>query len=469
MDSPITLFSVVGDKVASSSTLEALLNRSSLPISMIERFYNPFFDHETPNLILLSMLPTPDRLNLRLVSHKTLDWINGALSDTFSTLYIDPATRHFENDEASKGLHRIGGYCREAVVRLSHNSPSKVLARGTSEVKEPVSQPEPSLELIGEQSSHVSLKSHSAEAKTTSFNHTSSQSQISPVDVPYWRTILQQTHNIQIFTISLPGEPGWCGLRHTERILLAIRQALESVSLPLLHSFKLVPIHIMGLLHLRWAGGTAFGSSDWMAGRLWTQIKKLEVWLTNPAKTMSRKQQNMGIKVLHDYLTSFCPTVEELKWCWVGQYGPNVMFLEDAVAERHEVGKFSQPLLVWKKLHTATLLDCDVSEEQVSKMFGERAPNLQNLIAEGDFEERKGVFQEHLKNFGVQFTPVVGNGLASPCHFWKEPEYIYDDGEQDDLDSLKWLEGSAHNKENDHISEQLDDTVLVEVGMSNDR
>lgn len=212
-----------------------------------------------------------------------------------------------------------------------------------------------------------------------------SSSSTKMVTPEFWLAIFGEVRQLASVTISCLRQPIWAGFQLVEMFLVSIREALESTFLPVLATLRLLPIHAMGLLHFRWAGGTAYRSADWMGGLRWKRLKLLQIQMINTVGMLPKDLQRIATKVLHDYLGSFSDSIEDLEFQWIGPVGPNPLFLEEtaARAKKTNVSSFSAPALTWKAVRTVRLRHCDWAVAQVRILFQERAPSLRELYMEG--------------------------------------------------------------------------------------
>ncbi|KAI9805233.1 MAG: hypothetical protein M1833_005686 [Piccolia ochrophora] len=168
--------------------------------------------------------------------------------------------------------------------------------------------------------------------------------------------------------------------------LLSLRLALESR--PSFHSslsrLRLEPIPLTYLPALRFAGGAAYTRADWMTGRVWSTLRILVIHLTPPQRPLPgghSEDAKVGGKVLHDYLSSFSETLEELSVHWIGSCGANVLFLEESTG--WDGGRdFSAPQLTWRRLKRLLLGGMGITVDQVRRLFTERATELRSLRIE---------------------------------------------------------------------------------------
>ncbi|KAI9762548.1 MAG: hypothetical protein M4579_000351 [Chaenotheca gracillima] len=184
----------------------------------------------------------------------------------------------------------------------------------------------------------------------------------------------------------------------------------------------------MCILHLRWAGRASVGITDGTARRFWSQIRRLEICMTNPVNWMNLVQEKMGSQVLHDYLASFCDTLKELVWRWEGERGPNAMFSPGMVRVQDNGPRLNQQINKFRALRTAELLGSFVTVLQVAWTFMVLAPSLRVLDVEADhFEEQEARLREHLDPIDVQWAPM-GDGKRVLWRFWKRPQHLMSQG-----------------------------------------
>ncbi|TKA70450.1 hypothetical protein B0A49_06382 [Cryomyces minteri] len=281
-------------------------------------------------------------------------WANGSKDTAFEKLYLVPGQRSL------LALKAVGGECHHLTILLDR---SKTLPPGT--VFRPGSDPQ------------------DIDAKNPLSENFTPDSGSSP-DGTQWPTLFTQTHNLQTLTISSPGDPTWPGLDPLSRTLVSIRTALESSLLLSLHTLRLRPIHASGLLHLRWAGLTAYAHAPSTASAVWQRLDTLEIQLLNPFVNarLSKPQRLAFRKVLHDYLGSFRRRLRVLRFHWVGGRGPNPLLLE---AEGRR-SAFSAPPVEWKELVEAWLGNVNVGLG-VAAAIKKRARGLGKLMA---FEDGVG-------------------------------------------------------------------------------
>lgn len=215
-----------------------------------------------------------------------------------------------------------------------------------------------------------------------------------------WSTIFRVLKSINTISISSPGDSGWPGFKQIEATLVSIRMAIEQSLLTSFHTLRLEPIHAFGILHCRWAGGTAFGEASWMAGAIWTRVNTIEVQVLNPFSYISSSQRRIFIKVLHSWLRSFRERLRVLKFHWVGQKGPNPLLLDKAYRKKD----FSAPPIEWDVLEEVWLgnVEADPPFEEAmdpthADLIQDRAPFLKSLWLSKDVEY--GEAEDTLINF----------------------------------------------------------------------
>ncbi|KAI9811169.1 MAG: hypothetical protein M1827_005620 [Pycnora praestabilis] len=363
----------------SVSGLEELLNPSDKVIPMELRLYYPSYSPYASSEVLLSMLLPKELRQMRLVSRTAAAWINPLLPNIFKELFIRSEFKYGKEAEIGCGLGRIGTYCEHLTIRLEHMTVSVASPMSASGPSSPVLAPivQPKEEQRGFKFPKFSgSPGHSRHIDVPHFPPSLPEDTILPNTLPslsptdpanHWYTIFSKIVNLQVLTISVTGDPGWGGLTEVESALISLRMGLEQNSLSHFHTLRLHPIHAMGILHLRWAGGAAWGTANWMAGRAWSKVKTLEIWLTNPSGLLSKSKWKLFVKVLHDYFVSFRRTLEVLKFHWVGRTGvcPLLLDLVGGVRKRD----FSHPAIVWSVINEMWLGNTIMDEGKVGLLM----------------------------------------------------------------------------------------------------
>ncbi|KAK3674434.1 hypothetical protein LTR78_005520 [Recurvomyces mirabilis] len=149
----------------------------------------------------------------------------------------------------------------------------------------------------------------------------------------HWLSLLAPCHQLRTIILRVHGDPSWPGRTKIERTLITIRSALEQSELPHLTEIRFAPIHIMGIIHLRWAGLGVFGfasipspSPSPLEQSILSTLQIITPF--HGAKdSPSPAQKQMSKKILHDFLRSFTPTLRVLRFLWLGAEGPSPLLL----------------------------------------------------------------------------------------------------------------------------------------------
>ena len=299
-----------------------------------------------PGDLILSFLSGSDVLSLRLASRAVCHVVDRVLPRLFGTLTLECRLPDAAIPPVPPG--GIGIHCRNLKVRiLSATAPASTDCSSRS----------------------CDLYEYAHAPDVGSFE---------------WLEVFKHFPHVTCLTVGCIGVPAWPGYSPVERCLVDIRQALESSTFLHLKKFSVDPIHAIGVLHLRWAGGGAYGSANETAGTVWGTLRHLDIGLVNPAGELAKDHQNMFVKVLHDYLGSFCDSLEQLGFRWIGSTGPNPLFLEEASRGRKTgLTAFSAPPLTWRTLKAVDLQNTDLQVGQVKALFGERAASLDTFTFRG--------------------------------------------------------------------------------------
>lgn len=144
-----------------------------------------------------------------------------------------------------------------------------------------------------------------------------------------WIAILSQFQNLTALTLNVEGDPAWPGRTDVEDTLITLRMAVEEVKPPKLATLCLFPIHATGIIHLRWLGMGAFGDAHPLGSQVWRNIKTLDMRILNPfaMNQLTDAQSTMFKKILYEYLRSFAPTLEVLRFVWLGGEAPSPLTL----------------------------------------------------------------------------------------------------------------------------------------------
>ena len=417
-----------------STAFEAMLDRSHLPVSMTQRFYDPDFNHNLPSAHLLSLLSVPDLLNLRLACRATAAWVEQACPAIFSTLYVIPALESHRKDHNLLGLRRVGMHCQELVIRLSYteSGPSQSSHPDDSQsASRPRAQTSPRT-ILRWPSRLQHPRSLSHPAPYAPCPRESALEPPPPTLPTYWLPLLSLTPHVATLTVSAPGSASSARptLSTLEASLIALRQALERSRPRCLATLRLFPLSPHAILHLRWSGGTAFRAADWTGSGAWAALRQLHVHCTNaasaadPAARPSPAQQRDAAAVLHDWLASFRARLEVLRWTWLGRPGPCVLFLDEGRSgrpQRRRRVRFSAPPIVWKALREVRLEGAAVALGQITRLFGERARMLRLCTVVGGVVVGPGEEEQWdvLRSLGVVWEESAG-GEHVVHEFWRE-------------------------------------------------
>ncbi|KAI9707318.1 MAG: hypothetical protein M1836_000278 [Candelina mexicana] len=467
------------------------------------------------------------------------------------------ANHTIETERSLRALQRIGGHCQHLVVRLQHLPASTVKTQPhLQDSSSPPSQPKPSHHRSASTSATSPLAGNKPShrfhwPKHTPFRHRSGSGSIHhnlrspppptsaprlppppppppltqpvspPASIPQFPTttsappfklILSHLPHLSTLTLSVPTPTPsssttttttttaktttWAPslLNSPEAQLISLRIALEESPLPDFTKLTLHPIHLMGILHLRWAGGGSWREASWMAGRTWMRVRQMDVRLEAPcgglcnyyhhderrrveeegegggggggggggAGGLTKDRGRMFVKVLHDYLASFRLRLERLRFWWVvtsddgdddddasfsprgvgGGKNPNPLLLDlDDSASKGRKG-FSAPAIEWKVLGECWLGNVRVDARAV-ELIWQRARRLRVLRVMDEFWDG---------------DVGVGDLVCVEGVWWREFR-----GEEEQV--------VGHSSENDHlVEEQIDGELRVgdSAGVSDD-
>jgi len=191
-----------------------------------------------------------------------------------------------------------------------------------------------------------------------------------------WLNVFSRCHQLETLELCVHGDSGWPGRTEVESGIVDIRNALEWSDVPKLREVKLVPIHAMGIVHLRWPGLSAFGPVASLNNDLlvWQRLHLLDIRLQNPLVNgkLSRAQQLMFKKILYDYLRSFAPTLCRLHFLWLDGEGPSPLRLHT------EAGLEDRRPLYWHSLRELRLGNITQAHGSI-ELAGDRFPKLEKL------------------------------------------------------------------------------------------
>ena len=350
-------------------------------------------DTETgPGDLIFSYLSKTDLLNFRLTSRDAAQVAHRAAAPRmFATLFASFPSEDARRRPPTSALQGIGVYCQKLIIRLAPITCARFIEVGTLSWSRGVGWQSTTASAVACPPTVATPPERDANSSPLSARILYSASLPRETAMPsYWEGIFDLVPHVTELTISCPGVPPWSGYLAVEQSLVAIRQALESSSsLQAFTCFRLDPIHAIGLLHCRWSGAAAYGNAAWTAGARWRKIKELDISLANPAGLLTKDQQKIFVKVLHDYLGSFSHTIEDLSLRWIGRFGPNVLLLEETTvtASRHgreHLTSFSAVGLKWRRLKRLRLRHCRCDVRTIRTLFVDRAPCLTQCVVRGD-------------------------------------------------------------------------------------
>ncbi|KAK5169072.1 60S ribosomal protein L19B [Saxophila tyrrhenica] len=161
-----------------------------------------------------------------------------------------------------------------------------------------------------------------------------------------WARLLSHFRQLRSLTLRINGDPAWPGRTAVEDTLVSLRVAIESANLEHLREFSLMPVHAMGIIHLRWHGIGAFSQAQASGAYAWMRIETLDLRVKDPSATgkLTDAQQLMFKKILYEYLRSFAPSLRCLRLVWLGGEGPSPLALH------HEPGLQGRHALRWPQL-----------------------------------------------------------------------------------------------------------------------
>ncbi|WPG98813.1 Hypothetical protein R9X50_00161000 [Acrodontium crateriforme] len=180
-----------------------------------------------------------------------------------------------------------------------------------------------------------------------------------------WLRILSRMRNLGTITLRFDDSDSvWSGRTGVEDALVTFRTAIEDSAATLLKlkHLRIAPVHAMGIVHLRWNSLSRFSVGENRSSHyspsipllptpstVWQNLRTLLIQLRNPftnpaGDVLTKTQQQMFLKLLHDYLRGFTDTLRTLQFLWLGADGPSPMTLH------WESGLEHRPALVWDKL-----------------------------------------------------------------------------------------------------------------------
>ena len=294
--------------------------------------------------ILLEYLDDSSLRRMRLVSRVLHNIVSGYPNRIFQHLCISAP---WSDRTEMSSLNAVAPFCRTLTVKIGYEKahiesrPRRLLQKlrpnsGPESVKEHIVSARgrwrmvrTALAVPSRKSSPASTDMSSDRISPTTLSASSELSGTSSRQV--WIAFLSRCEQLQNILISTNGKSGWPGKTHVEEALLDLRVALETAYLPHVRSVRLMPVHAMGVVHLRWSGFGAFGALAVKPFNVWSNLHTLDVQLENPflaKQRLSDSQQVMFKKILYDYLLSFAETLKCLRFVWLDEDGPSPMTLD---------------------------------------------------------------------------------------------------------------------------------------------
>ncbi|CAD0094894.1 unnamed protein product [Aureobasidium mustum] len=353
--------------------------------------------------LLKTHLTTQDMLNLRLTSRSLYD--PAELNEVaFETIYIHTPVPHGRK-QYTNTLRTIGFLCRQVVVKIAY--PSKICcSTGTPSLSTNVPTPRSS---NGSDTISNILDSYCPYAEPPIAWKFVIQRKPSDVDqdlLHQWCEVFRLLPNLETVHIACNGDPAWLGCTDIESALIMLRITLERVNPKHIHTVCLSPIHVMGIMHLRWAGAGAYGEACASRDPVWYRLKALKLRILSPYTEgrLSKSQTQLFEKIFADYLRSFSRTLTKLELSWLGEAGPNPF----NVGQDHQTMK---PTNTWNRLEELRLIN--VIMHCSSSHIQQLAPNIRKLTIAGGTTSGDQVVRKHWKGCQGQESEGPDNGNAS--------------------------------------------------------
>jgi hypothetical protein len=314
-------------------------------------------------------LATGDLLNLRSTS-RSLHGLIELNAIALETVYIHTPVPPGRN-QCTAALKRIGPLCRYVLVKIAY-PPKSCYPPRTSSLSTNVPAPRSA---SGSDTISDILESYCPYAEPPVAWKFVVQKKPGDIDhnlLQQWCEIFNLLPKLETVHIACNGDPAWPGCTDIESALIILRITLERVNPEHLHTVCLSPIHVMGIMHLRWAGAGAYGGACASRNPVWSRLKVLRLGILSPytESRLSTCQKRLFEKMFVDYLQSFSRTLIQLDLSWLGDAGPNPFIVED----RHQAMKLTKS---WSRLRELRLnnvtSNCSLSATK------QLAPNLQTL------------------------------------------------------------------------------------------
>lgn len=327
-------------QASSTSGFESFVTKSNEPIPTALLLHHNGFSSSLPAKQLLSILPKSSILALRRVSRTTKAWTESLRTSPFTSLHIQFPNLDFYSSTPTT-LHRISRQCQTLTVSVM-----------------------------------------GSEAPLITFHKVPEQSRLP--------AFTQLTHLHIIPPASDSFEP-----------LLAFRNFLQSLDVPVLSRISIDGLALEGIRALRWGPFSSYEDSDWRGAMVWRRIVVLEArllpWWSNQPKPspgnkarcgieverqrIEKMEERAGIKILHDWVQSFEDNkMERFRFEWPLQTrGPNPLLLGEAAAKDKLGTWFSAPPIRSRGCREVWLGGCYIGMEDV-RLLEDRLRGLERVM-----------------------------------------------------------------------------------------
>ncbi|KAI7195362.1 hypothetical protein KC324_g4678, partial [Hortaea werneckii] len=350
---------------AMASKFEDALLRTGKPNEFRDRLFNLLDDEKSLRY-------------LRAVSRVTHDLVDHQPGRLFRNLYIKTL---LQEPEPSTSLELIAPFCQRLQITLC--AERKASQGSTDRLSQGENRSESSRTVgkhawykLGQTSGRRATTSPIAQDSMAQKFFLPNEQHSQHAVRQCWLNVFSRCHQLEILELCIHGDSGWPGRTEVESAIVDIKNALEWSGVPKLWEVKLVPVHAMGIVHLRWSGLSAFGPVASLNNDLlvWQRIQLLDIQLPNPLKNdkLSRSQQLMFKKILYDYLRSFAPTLYRLHFLWLDGEGPSPIMLHTSA------GLEDRKLIRWHNLQELRLGNI-IQEHESAELAGDHFPKLEKL------------------------------------------------------------------------------------------
>ena len=328
-------------KKHSLESFVSTINQPNLDLHYLDFYPTALATH------ILSLLPDPARLALRLVSHAMKAWTENSPSPLQHLRLTFPLSHYALKDLAP--FQEFSRQCTHLTVKLE---PSKI------ELPEPRDETESPLKL---------------------------------------------THLTALTDLVIVAP--WCDEFFP---LEAFRIALQGAMAENLRCVTISPVTMEAIEALRWGPFTSYRQTDWAGAKVWMGLTRLELGLkpwwediyvdVDGATQSKRLRQPVyrwrtGVKLLYDWLASFASSekIETLKIWWYEHEGTNPILLHSVAAKEREPEWHSMKGITWRGLRYLWLSGCVVGMEDIIEIR-RRCPDLEEMWIENQWivQEIKG-------------------------------------------------------------------------------